>query len=111
VDPHASLKVDGEVGRLKADLRHYSMENIEHHVRKALSYGNTFVHQRASSMSRVGLVGLWARPAWRFCRSYFVRLGFLDGWQGYLVARMVAFETFLRYAKVREIQQKNDSTR
>jgi hypothetical protein len=56
-------------------------------------------------MRRVGIFELGARPAWRFIRSYFVRLGFLDGWQGYLVAYMVAFETFLRYAKVRELQQ------
>jgi len=109
VEPHAALEVKGEVGRLKSDLRHYSMENIEHHVRKAMSYGNTFVQQRGSSMNKVGIVGLWARPAWRFCRSYFVRLGFLDGWQGYLVARMVAFETFLRYAKVREKQQREQT--
>jgi glycosyltransferase involved in cell wall biosynthesis len=105
VDPHAALIVTGTVGRLRHDLRHYSMESIEHHVRKAITYGNTFMQQRAPTSRRVGLLTLWVRPAWRFCRSYFLRLGFLDGWQGYLVAYMVAFETFLRYGKVRETQQ------
>lgn len=105
VDPHAAIVVKGTVGRLRSDLRHYSMESIEHHVRKAVTYGNTFVQQKGLRMRRVGIFELGARPAWRFIRSYFVRLGFLDGWQGYLVAYMVAFETFLRYAKVRELQQ------
>jgi hypothetical protein len=31
-------------------------------------------------------------------------LGFLDGWQGLSIAWMTAFYTFLRYAKVREMQ-------
>ena len=30
-----------------------------------------------------------------------LRRGFLDGWQGFVIARMVAFETFLRQAKIR----------
>jgi len=37
-------------------------------------------------------------------RGYFLRLGFLDGWQGYAIARMVSQEAFLRYIKIREAQ-------
>jgi glycosyltransferase involved in cell wall biosynthesis len=107
VEPHAQLQVDGSIVRLRSDLLHYSMDSLEHHVRKALAYGNLFAQKRATSVSRVGAFELWVRPGWRFVRSYFVRLGFLDGWQGYLVAYMVAFETFLRYAKVRESQLKS----
>jgi hypothetical protein len=103
--------VTGSVGRLQSDLRHYSMESIEHHVRKAMSYANTFVQEHAARSGRVGLLQLFVRPGWRFCRSYFFRLGFLDGWQGYLVAYMVAFETFLRYAKIREAQTKSETVR
>lgn len=58
VDPHAALVVNGMVGRLRHDLRHYSMESIEHHVRKAVNYGNTFVQERAPGMGRVGLFQL-----------------------------------------------------
>jgi hypothetical protein len=47
---------------------------------------------------------LVVRPTWRFARSYFLRLGFLDGWQGYYIAWMTAFQTATRYAKVREAQ-------
>jgi hypothetical protein len=35
-----------------------------------------------------------------------LRLGFLDGWQGFHVAWMGAFYTFLRYARVLEEQHK-----
>ena len=51
------------------------------------------------------MVDLWFRPAYRFFRGYILRLGFLDGWQGYSIAWMTAFYTFLRYAKAKEAQE------
>ncbi len=101
-EPHAHLEVIGQIGRLRSDLSHFSMENMSHHVRKTNSYSDIFASQHAGL--KVGVLELWFRPWWRFARGYFLRLGFLDGWQGYAIARMVAFETFLRYAKVPEAQ-------
>jgi hypothetical protein len=40
-------------------------------------------------------------------RGYFLRLGFLDGWQGYYVARMNAFTTLNRYTKLREAHERS----
>ncbi len=101
-EPHAHLEVIGPIGRLRSDLSHFSMENMSHHVRKTIGYSDIFASQHAGR--KVGVLEFWFRPWWRFTRGYFLRLGFLDGWQGYVIARMVAFETFLRYAKVREAQ-------
>ena len=100
VEPHAALIVNGAVGRLKGDLLHYSMENLNHHVLKTMDYSDIFARQRSGR--KVGVLELWFRPWWRFVRGYILRLGFLDGWQGYAVARLAAQEVFLRYAKIRE---------
>jgi len=104
-NPHDKLITSAPVGKLRGDLQHYSMDDLEHHARKALAYGTLFANQYPKDAPRIGFFGLWLRPAWRFLRSYFVRLGFLDGWQGFAVSWMIAFETFIRYAKVRENQQ------
>jgi len=110
-DPHDKLIVQGETGKLKGDLKHYSMDDLEHHVRKALGYGTIFANQHPAGGAVIGPLGLWLRPAWRFLRGYVIRRGFLDGWQGFAVARMIAFETFIRYAKVREIQERQGDLR
>jgi len=99
---HESLVVAGTVGRLRAELRHYSMENLNHHVRKTMGYSDIFACQHVGR--KIGVLELWFRPWWRFVRSYILRRGFLDGWQGYAVARLAAQEVFLRYAKIREAQ-------
>jgi glycosyltransferase involved in cell wall biosynthesis len=102
IDPHDKAIVSGRVGRLHADLLHYSMESFDHYVRKQLAYSEDFVREARRRGRRISLAELWIRPLWRFVRAYFLRLGLLDGWQGYSIAWLTAFYTFLRYAKARE---------
>jgi len=103
---HEKLLVEGRVGRLRNDLLHYSMESLAHQTQKTLSSADDFVEECIKRGRSVGAIDLAFRPWWRFVRAYFLKLGFLDGWQGYAIAWMTAFYTFLRYARVREQQQK-----
>jgi glycosyltransferase involved in cell wall biosynthesis len=101
---HEKLVVDGCIEKLRGDLLHYSMDSLDHFTRKSIMVSDLFVRQNLEHGRRAVPLEMWIRPYWRFLRGYFFKLGFLDGWQGYAIARMVAFETFLRYAKLREAQ-------
>lgn len=107
IDPHDKAIVAGRVGRLRADLLHFSMESFDHFVRKQLAYSDDFVRDIQRCGRTISLAELWVRPLWRFVRAYFLRLGFLDGWPGYSIAWLTAFSTFLRYAKARESGRDN----
>jgi hypothetical protein len=39
------------------------------------------------------------KPAMKFIRNYFLKLGFLDGMYGFIVCRIAATETFYKYVK------------
>ena len=104
-DPHDKLHVEGKTGRLLGDLLHYSMTGFDHQISKTIVYADEFVRQSEAQARRISMVDLWFRPAYRFFRGYILRLGFLDGWQGYSIAWMTAFYTFLRYAKAKEAQE------
>jgi glycosyltransferase involved in cell wall biosynthesis len=106
VDPHDKLLVRGEIGKLRGDLLHRSMENIEHQIQKTIRYADDFVRDCRAQNRRVTFFDLLARPPWRFVRAYIFKLGFLDGWQGLAVAWMTAFYTFLRYVKAFDAQRK-----
>ena len=108
-NPHDVLMVKGRVGKLKGDLMHYSMEDLNHLIRKTIAYTDTIARQKFESGQDAGLFTLWFRPFWRFVRGYFLKLGFLDGWQGFSIAWLGAFYTFLRYAKVRELKLQKKS--
>ena len=108
-NPHDKLEVRGRVGKLRADLLHYTAINLNHQIAKSVKYADYFVQQRRGKSAST--LALLFRPAWRFVRGYLFRLGFLDGWQGVAVARLAAFQTFLRHARLREEQETNASPR
>jgi glycosyltransferase involved in cell wall biosynthesis len=104
VDPHARLLVRGEIRKMRGQLLHYNAESIDRQIGKIAGFSSDFVRHFQSTGRRATWLHLVVRPTWRFARSYFFRLGFLDGWQGYYIAWMTAFQTATRYAKVREAQ-------
>ena len=106
IDPHDKLEVRGNVGRLRGDLLHFTAETMDRQIAKVTTFSNDFLRHVLTRKQRPGWWHLAFRPPWRFVRSYFLRLGFLDGWQGYHIAWMTAFATATRYAKVREAWSK-----
>jgi glycosyltransferase involved in cell wall biosynthesis len=101
-DPHAKLEVNGSIGRLRSDVQHYSAETINHQIAKTVQYADDFVRLALKKNKTTTFSDLLVRPVWRFIRAYFFKLGFLDGWQGFTIAWLTAFYTFLRYVRVRE---------
>jgi glycosyltransferase involved in cell wall biosynthesis len=108
-DPHDKLNVQGRVGRMRGDLLHYPIQSLNQQLGKIPSYTDAFVRQRLARGQRAGWPAFVLRPWWTFVRGYFLRLGFLDGWQGYYVARMNAFTTLTRYTKLREAMYREKS--
>ena len=101
-DPHARLLVEGETASLHGDLEHYSTDSINRRLEKIIPFSDEFVAQHGTNNTTPGPFDLAVRPLWRFLRAYFVKLGLLDGWQGFYIASHTAFSTLVRYAKVRE---------
>ncbi len=106
-DPHARLEVNGTIGRLRADLLHHSNESIARQIAKIAPYHADVAQERVRSGKSAGLFELVIRPGWRFVRAYGLRLGFLDGWQGFYIAALSSFSTLTRYALVREIEERH----
>jgi glycosyltransferase involved in cell wall biosynthesis len=104
-EPHARLEVKGAIGRLRSDLLHYSNDSIAHQIAKIAPYHGEFVKRRVAGNGRAGCIEMVFRPGWRFFRAYFLRCGFLDGWQGFYIAALGSFSTLTRYAMVREARQ------
>lgn len=102
---HESLVVNGVTGDLKNELRHHSMESLAHEIRKALVSADYFAEECAAKNKRVSFLEILFRPGWRFFRAYYLKLGFLDGWQGFVIARITAIYTFLRYLRAYQAQR------
>lgn len=103
VEPHDHLQVSGPVGRVDAgDLEHYSYESISEHAQQIDRFTTIAARERLAKGRRSSLFAMLFHPPWCFFRMYVLRLGFLDGRAGYVIARMSAHYVFLKYAKIWE---------
>ena len=83
---------------LRGDLLHYTYYDVGDHAARQIKYATLAAQKAFEQGKRAHRTDLWLKPAWTFLRNYLFRLGFLDGHAGFLVCRMAAFYTFLKYA-------------
>ena len=92
VPVHESVRVDGKVSKLKNHMIHLAYDNIEEFIEKQKKYAKLSTRQKSF------IRGLIA-PCWTFARIYFLKLGFIDGRHGFLIAKIYAMYTFWKYFK------------
>ena len=97
---HAHLEVQGATGSLAEPIVHYSFRSMESVLEKVDRYSSASARDmrergRSGSLSKAITHGLWA-----FFRTYVLRLGFLDGRWGFMLAVSNAEGTYYRYIKL-----------
>jgi glycosyltransferase involved in cell wall biosynthesis len=109
VDPHDRIELDSNAGVvqfLRGDILHYSFGSIDDHVQKSNSYSSI----AAAAMLRKGRKSNWFKilvnPFWAFVHGYFIRLGCMEGFEGFVIAINSAHATFLKYVKLYQLQQR-----
>ena len=100
---HEHLEIEGKTGRLFADLLHYTDPNLRHYFDKFNRYTTLAAEDLTEKGERFRLSQLTVRPAWLFFRMYFLRLGFLDGVQGFILCVLSSCYVFTKYAKLWEL--------
>ena len=102
---HESVQVTGRVERLAEPLLHHSYRGVEDFVSRSNRYSGLAAEDWIRRGRRVRLFHLVLRPLGRFLSMYIIRLGFLDGWRGLVLAILYADYVFLRMAKAWEGQR------
>jgi len=107
MNPHDKLELAGNSVKkhLIGDLLHYTYYSLDEYILQ----GNKFSSIAAKAMfemgKKAGYFNLIWNPFISFMKSYFIRAGFLDGFNGYVIARQSASQTFLKYAKLIQLQR------
>ncbi|MEZ5395987.1 MAG: glycosyltransferase family 2 protein [Bryobacterales bacterium] len=99
---HESVTVEGTTERLEGDLLHYTCDTFSQHILTVDRYTTLAALQMQAAGRRPGLLRLLTAPVWTSFRTYVLQRGFLDGYQGFLIAAMAGFYVFAKYAKARQ---------
>ena len=90
---------------LKGNLLHFSYYSIHQHIEQINFFTDIGAAEAFKKGKKVSIPMIYLKSLWKFFNSYFLRLGFLDGYYGYLVCRLSAQAKFLKYAKLRELHK------
>lgn len=97
---HERVEPDGEVGRLKSHMLHYTYPDLAFAIQKMNRYSSDAAEMMYAKGRRASVVSALGHAVWTFTRIYVVRRGFLDGGHGFVLAALAAMGSFSRYAKL-----------
>lgn len=105
---HENLIFNGNVSikHLSGDILHFSIPSRDVHISQIQKYSGIWAESAFKSGKNVNAIHLFLKPVFRFLRSYLLKLGFLDGREGFIIARLSAWSVYLRYSKLRKLKSK-----
>lgn len=101
--------VDVKVLPLQGYVLHYTVNSLKDFTDKTVAYAYSNAKKYHLQGKKAGFVKLYIAPAFSFVQHYIFRLGFLDGWEGYLICKTNAWYTFMKYAFLDEMNRKGIS--
>ena len=104
---HETLNVNGKTTYLSHKLDHYSYINEENYKAKLISYAQLRAKEMYLKKVKPNFYHFYIKPAYRFLSHYIIRLGFLDGKNGYKISKLNAFEVQQRYVELRKLYTKS----
>jgi glycosyltransferase involved in cell wall biosynthesis len=87
--------------QLKGDLLHQSYSDSTATLKKIQLYSGIFASANTGKR-KISVIGILLHASFAFFKSYILKRGFLDGFEGVVVAVAVANHTFYKYAKLYE---------
>jgi hypothetical protein len=97
------LQPGGRLGHLRNSIWQIPFESISEMLHKANRY-STLGAERVA-VKKVSMWKALVHGIWSFVKHYVFKLGFLDGWAGFVIALGNFDGTFYRYVKALEIQK------
>jgi len=97
---HERVVLQGRLGRLREPLMHEAVRSIEQMLAKMDGYSSASAEARFQQGRRASLATAVIHGAWAFFRTYVLRLGFLDGREGFILAVANAEGSYYRYVKL-----------
>ena len=106
-NPHEKIELAAQhqqVQHLKGDILHYSFPTMEKHLEKNNQYSSIAAQALHAAGKKSSWFKILVNPFWAFVHGYIIRLGFVDGFYGFVIAINSAHGTFLKYIKLFHLQ-------
>ena len=91
---------------LPGNVLHYTTQHIDEYIDKTIEYAKLNAKKYHQQGKQAGFSKLYIAPGLTFIQHYILQLGFLDGREGFMIAKTTAWYTFLKYSFLKELNKK-----
>lgn len=100
---HEEFHTDLKILKIKEYIYHHSYSDLEDYFKKFNKYTTLGAIEYYQKNKKTNIFLIVLNPLYKFIRMYILRLGFLDGIEGFLLAVTSSLYTMVKYYKLREI--------
>ena len=104
---HETLQVNGTVGVFNNKLQHFSVSDYESYRRKMIHYGQLKGQELFEKGKHFSVITQYLKSAFKFFKTYVLRLGFLDGKEGFQLSVLQTLSVFETYQSLKTEQVKS----
>jgi glycosyltransferase involved in cell wall biosynthesis len=107
-DPHDKVVIKGgAVTHLRGDLLHFAYFTVDEHLYQMHKFAEVAARAKYNKGQRANfIVHILLNPLFKFFRKYFLQLGFLDGYYGFVFCAAASSLNFFKYLRLYEYQRK-----
>jgi len=102
---HESVEICGRIEALDVPIEHYTESRLANILQKIDKYSSLGAEEAFGEGRTASVWSAAFRAKLTFFQDYFLRLGFLDGSQGFMLAVTDAVNKFFKYAKLSEMNR------
>ena len=88
---------------LNGNILHYTVRNMKDYTGKMTNYAMMNAKKYFATRKKSNFFKQYFSPAFAFLQYYIFQLGFLDGREGFIIAKTTAWYTFLKYTYLKEM--------
>jgi glycosyltransferase involved in cell wall biosynthesis len=105
---HERIEIRGKVGYLEQPLEHWTYRSLSDFLERMDRYSTLAAQEMAKEGRRYRIYDALLRPPFTFLHMYLIRGGAWEGYSGFLLSALYSFYTFIKYAKLGELQRKGN---
>ncbi|HNU87684.1 MAG TPA: glycosyltransferase family 2 protein [Ferruginibacter sp.] len=98
-----------KVTMLKGNILHYTVQSRQEYTDKMTGYARMNAKKYFESGKKADFFKLYLSPLFAFLQHYIFRLGFLDGKEGFLIAKTTSMYTFMKYRYLKVMKDQPES--
>ena len=103
---HVVMEKNSRMEHLDGDLLHFSYPTIRDHIAQINSFTDIAARAAFERGRRSNLIlDICLNPLLTFFKKYLLKLGALDGYEGFVISISSAYGKFLKYIKLRELER------